>query len=148
MSSASTAAITPPRRAPKHGRRQALASLRLAGEYDSPTPPQEIRTPPPHPAKSAPHHRDFAGAPGPRFPGDPGTGPLPYEDGDVRWRAVPRREHALPGAHRDHGLTRSCGAHFCYAPCLSPSPLVGEGWGGGAERVGTRRAAGVCPTSL
>src|SRR6266700_1469023 len=35
----------------------------------------DLRRPctPPHPAKSAPHHRDFAGTPGPRFPGDPGT---------------------------------------------------------------------------
>ncbi len=37
-------------------------------------PPHEIRTPSPHPRKSAPHHRDFLGTPGPRFRGDPGAG--------------------------------------------------------------------------
>src|SRR6266700_1867022 len=35
-----------------------------------------------------------------------------------------------PGAHRDHGLTRSCGAHS-YPPHLPPPVHPREGWGGG-----------------
>jgi hypothetical protein len=44
------------------------------------------------------------------------TGPLAR--GDVRWRAVPRKAH-------------------CYLPrlCQSPSPLAGEGRGGGLARA-------------
>jgi UDP-N-acetylmuramoyl-L-alanyl-D-glutamate--2,6-diaminopimelate ligase len=55
-------------------RSEAEAALRELGFPSPPDAPHEIRTPPPHPMKSAPHHRDFMGTPGPRFHGDPGEG--------------------------------------------------------------------------
>src|SRR6266566_5976516 len=46
--------------------------------------------------------------------------------GNVRWRAVPSGGQADSGAHRDHGLIRSGGAHFYLTHALFPLPRSRE----------------------
>jgi hypothetical protein len=48
------------------------------------------------------------------------------------------RAHNVPGV-----MHKSCGTHRC-----APSPLVGEGWGGGARKLGARRILRVRHTRL
>jgi hypothetical protein len=77
----------------------------------------------------------------------PGVGVrLPHRPPRARGHALARRPSAgtcdvwRASGSRTHSFVRST---YLLCPMLSPSPRVGEGWGGGAERASTMPPGGV-----
>src|SRR5215472_5850727 len=78
-------------------------------------------TPSPHPTKSAPHHRDFAGTPGPALP------PAVLSHALEGAPSAPRRRHRIWGTWTPNLSARFPAAPLAPPPAGSSVPEAGQG---------------------